>query len=475
MRLLARWFRPGLAALLTMGGLAGQPAMGAADDWVARLPDFSGEATQKLQAYLRVDTTNPPGNEAEGIGLLRQWLTAEGIPSDVYESAPGRLNLVARLKGSGQEPPLLLLHHVDVVTADSMRWHTAPFGGAVKEGRLYGRGALDMKGIGIMQVLAFLELKRLGVPLRRDVILAAVADEEAGGDQGAQWLLEHHPEAVEASDVLNEGSYGLRFANGAEVMGIQTAERGVLWLELTAEGKPGHGSVSNPQAAPVRLIHALERLTSKPLPLTLIPESREMIAALGDGEVGLSQWVLQHLDWPGMLGLLGPRVIATEPVLASLLGTTVSPTVLAGGSKVNVVPGKASAQLDVRYLPGTTSEEVLAAIRDRLGDPGISLRVLQSSQATRSPRDSALYGVIERALRAEYPKARLSPIVSTGSTDSAYFRVKGMRAYGLGPMLCTREQLETVHGDDEFITIEQLARGTRTMCRVVFEAAAQTP
>lgn len=436
------------------------------------LPDRSREATEKLQAYLKVDTTNPPGNETQAIALFRQWLAKEGIPSEVYDAAPGRQSLVARLKGSGQEPPLMLLHHVDVVEADASRWTVPPFGGVLKDGRIYGRGALDMKGLGLMQLMAFLELKRQGVALRRDVLLAAVADEEAGGWAGARWLLEHHPEAVHASDILNEGSYGLRFANGAEVMGIQTAERGVLWLELTAEGQPGHGSVANPQAAPVRLIRALERLTSKPLPLTLVPESREMLSAIAEGESGLNRWILQHLDWPGMLGLVGPSAVSSEPVLASLLGTTVNPTVLSGGSKVNVVPGRASAQVDVRYLPGTTADEVLATLRARMADPGIAVRIMSSSVPTRSPREAAFYGVLEQAVRAEYPTIRVTPMISTGGTDSAYFREKGIRAYGLGPIVCSREQLETVHGDDEYLTVDQLAKGIRTMTRIVFSAAA---
>lgn len=461
------------AFLLAASLLLAQPVQGMADDRVGRIPDRGPEATEKLQAYLKVDTTNPPGNETQAIALLRQWLTREGIASDVYDSAPGRQCLVARLKGSGHEPPLMLLHHVDVVTADAARWSVPPFDGVLKDGRLYGRGALDMKGLGLMQLMAFLELKRQGVALRRDVLLVAVADEEAGGWAGARWLLEHHPEAVQASDILNEGSYGLRFANGAEVMGIQTAERGVLWLELTAEGKPGHGSVANPQAAPVRLVRALERLTSRPLPLTLIPESREMLSAIGEGETGVRRWVLQHLDWPGMLGLVGPAAVSSEPVLASLLGTTVNPTVLSGGSKVNVVPGRASAQVDVRYLPGTTAAEVLAALRERMADPGIAVRILSSSEPTRSPRESAFYGVLENAIRAEYPTIRVTPMISTGGTDSAYFRARGIRAYGLGPIVCSREQLETVHGDDEYITVDQLAKGTRTITRIVLSAATE--
>ncbi|MFP5501474.1 MAG: M20/M25/M40 family metallo-hydrolase, partial [Candidatus Sericytochromatia bacterium] len=380
----------------------------------APAPAAPGEAVDKLQQLLRIDTTNPPGNEAEAAALVAGWLRAEGIEPRLYESAPGRVSVVARLEGSGEREPLLLLNHLDVVTADPASWKHPPFSGVIEDGALWGRGALDMKGLGVMQLVAFLELKRRGVKLKRDVIFCAVADEESGGEYGAAWLLEHHPEAVACSEVLNEGGSGLVGPSGAALMGIQTAERGHLWLRVTASGEPGHGSQHRPDAATHKLLRALARLEAAPPAYELIPETKAMLEAIAGTETGLRSLAIGAMTQPWLLPLIGPRAVAAEPALAAMLGNTWNTTVLSAGSKVNVVPGTATAEIDVRILPGQTPEAVLAWFKEALADPELHVEATSAKAPSATRERGPLYEALAAAAEAEYPGIRVVPVMTPG-------------------------------------------------------------
>lgn len=439
----------------------------------APAPAAPSETVDKLQQLLRIDTTNPPGNEAEAAALVAGWLRAEGIAPTLYESAPGRVNVVARLEGTGELEPLLLLNHLDVVTADPASWTHPPFAGVIAEGALWGRGALDMKGLGVMQLVAFLELKRRGVKLKRDVIFCAVADEESGGEYGAAWLLKHHPEAVACSEVLNEGGSGLVGPSGPGLMGIQTAERGHLWLRVTATGEPGHGSQYRPDGATHKLLRALARLEAAPPRYELIPETKAMLEAIAGTETGMRRLAIGAMTQPWLLPLIGPRAVAAEPALAAMLGNTWNTTVLSAGSKVNVVPGTATAEIDIRILPGQTPDAVLAWFKEALADPELKVEAI-SAKAPSATRDRGpLYEALEAAAEAEYPGIRVVPVMTPGGgTDSAFFRQLGIKAYGLMPILATKAQLQSMHGNNEYVTLEQLERGTRVVVKAV-EAAAR--
>jgi acetylornithine deacetylase/succinyl-diaminopimelate desuccinylase-like protein len=468
-------YRKAVASLLamaaTLAGLTGchhahAQAQPPAQD--ATASDIDAEAVAKLQALVRIDTTNPPGNEAAAVALIAGWLAADGIPSQTYESGPGRVNLVARLKGSGAKKPLLLLNHLDVVLAEPTTWRHPPFAANVADGAIWGRGTLDMKGLGIMELMAFLALKRSGAALDRDVIFCAVADEETGGHYGAKWMLENHPEAVTCGELLNEGGAGMTMSSGATVMGIQTAERGNVWIRVIAKGKPGHGSQDRPDAPTRRLIRALARLETSPRPLEMRPQVRALLQALATSETGLRRWILQNLDNGWLLDWLGPRLVKEQPQLGQMLGSTINTTVLKGGAKVNVIPGEASAEIDIRMLPGHTIEQTVAELKAALDDPELTYEMIDAKIGSESPPDGELFAALQAASRQEYPEAIVCEILTPGGmTDSTFFRARGMKAYGLMPAILSADQLASMHGDDERITLEQLTRGTRVVRNAV--------
>ena len=442
-------------------------------------PSYGDEAAAKLIAYLKVDTSNPPGNEEATARMIAAWLAAEGVPSKVLVAEKGRGNLIARLKGTGPEKPLMLLHHMDVVPAEPTRWKHPPFGGVEADGAIWGRGALDMKGFGIMQVVAFLQLVRDRVPLRRDVILAATADEEAGAEVGVPWLLANHPAEVDAGEVLNEGGMGLVTKAGKPLMGIQTAERGTFWVRATAKGDTGPGSRERPDSATRRLLRGLAKIEAAPRALELGPESAAMMHAFASVESsGVAAFALRAATWPGMLGLLGPKMIAAEPALAPLIANTINPTVLAaGGSNTNVIPGEASAEIDIRILPGRTTEATLAWLREVTvvpGDPPLAWKVLHERAPSRSAPGGPLWDGLVAAVAEEYPGVPVMPILTPGGgTDSAFFREKGVQALGCMPILATQRQIDAIHGDDEYVTREQLDRGTRALYKAIVRAAGR--
>ncbi len=440
-------------------------------------PSLGDEAADKLRDYLRIDTSNPPGNEEATARLIARWLAAEGVPSKVLVAEPGRGNLIARLKGSGPEKPLMLLHHMDVVPAEAARWKHPPFAAEVHDGAIWGRGALDMKGFGVMQVVAFLQLVRDRVPLRRDVILAATADEEAGAEVGVPWLIANHPAEVDAGEVLNEGGMGLITKSGKPLMGIQTAERGTFWLRATASGDTGHGSRERPDSATRRLLRAMARLEAAPRTLELGPESQAMLHAFASTETGLAAFALNAVAQPWILPLLGPRLIAAEPALAPLLANTINPTVLAAGTNTNVVPGAASAEVDIRILPGRTTAATLDWVKAATavpGDPPLAWKVLHERAPSRSAATGALWDALVAAIGEEYPGVPVMPILTPGGgTDSAFFRERGAQALGCMPIMATQKQIDAIHGDDEYVTYDQLERGTKALYSTLVRAAGR--
>ncbi|MEB3237365.1 MAG: M20/M25/M40 family metallo-hydrolase [Candidatus Sericytochromatia bacterium] len=434
------------------------------------------EATRLLAELVRLDTSNPPGRERAAAQLLANWCRAEGFVTEVIETAPERACLVARLPGSGRQRPLMLLSHLDVVPAEAGRWRHPPFGGVVREGRIWGRGTLDMKGLTIMEFLAMARLKRAGRMPDRDLLLVAVADEEAGGEHGIRRLLDLRPDLRQVSECLNEGGFGLVAPDGKPLVGLSVAERGTYWVRVTARGKPGHGSVDRPDSATRRLLRALDRLERTPRPLGLVPEADALVGALAPTLAWPASWVLQMLRWPGMAGLLGPLVIARQPALAAALGPTVNPTVLEAGIKVNVVPGEASALVDMRTMPGQGTAEARAWLEQALGDDALKISVLQDRPGTRSPASGPLYEGLAASVRAHLPEARITPMLTpAGTTDSASLRPLGIACVGLIPVIAAQEQLESIHGDDEWLGVDQLASGTRIVADAVARASGLTP
>ena len=451
---LSRSILTGLAALLL--------AQGAVAD----------EALDRLAAYIEVDTTNPPGNESRGVAYLAQILDAEGIAYESAESQPGRGNIWARLEG-GDEPALVLLHHMDVVPATASAWETAPLKAVEKDGFLHGRGTLDTKALGIMHLEAFLALHRGKHSLRRDVIFMATADEEAGGVYGAGWLVEQRPELFDGVGfLLNEGGFGI--GHGQRIaFSIEVAQKVPVWLRLTALGTPGHGSIPLESSAPTRLIAALQRIEQSPFEARIIDPVRVMFAAAAETESAQWRDAFHRIDEaiadPGFLA----RLRAEKPALHALVRNTCSLTVLSGSDKINVVPPRASAELDCRVLPDEPVDGFVEAIRTRIADDQIRVEQLMAFSAAASSSDSDLYRDLERVIRQHYPEAVVFPGVSTGFTDSHFFRDLGIVSYGFLPAVIPEQDITRAHGNDERIGIETFSKGVRIMSEVVQAFAVQ--
>jgi acetylornithine deacetylase/succinyl-diaminopimelate desuccinylase-like protein len=423
------------------------PAHAQEPDWTA----LATEATGTLQEYLRIDTSVPPGDVTRAADLLQGILEGEGIPVKRYEPGEGRSILLARLKGSGNAKPLLLLHHMDVVPADRNRWKRDPFGGEIADGAIWGRGAMDMKGPGVIQLYAFIALKRQGVPLDRDVLLMAVPDEEIGGDLGAAWMRTQHYDDLDPEYIIDEGGFGSRdlFSPGKLVFGISVAEKKVLWLKLTAEGVAGHGSQPHDQNPNDRLVRALARLLSEPLPTSDFSVLSTLKSRVGTLAPNKFNNAIQH----STISLTSLRSGVGEP------------------PKVNVIPSVAEATLDCRVLPGTSKEEWMNEIRRRLGDEEIAIEITwESEDPVVTATDSTLYRALESAVTRRHPDAIVTPMIIPYGTDSNGFRPKGVKSYGFTPAILPADVLASMHGDAEHLPLESLAPALQ----ILFEAVRDT-
>ena len=425
-------------------------------DWVA----LTEEAARLLAEYVRLDTSNPPGNEAAACDWLASILDAEAIPYQRYALDPARPSLIARLGGDGSAGgPLLLLNHTDVVPAEADHWQEEPFAGVVRDGYVWGRGAVDMKGMAILELLVMITCRRLGLPLRRDIVFAAVADEEAGGTFGIDFLAAEHPEAIDCDFVINEGGTG-----AGEILGVRrpvfhvgVAEKGPLWLRLSSIGTPGHGSVPHDDNALERIVRALARIQTWERPPLMTAEVSAYFEALH------CAGILPHAPTPDVL-----RALAAEhPRIHSMQTNSIAVTSLTSGVRPNVIPAQATATIDVRLVSGYNPERFLAELRGVIDDPQVRVETIFSSSTPASPMDTPLYRAIEDAVGAICPGAAVVPSVATGFTDSRVFRRRGIPAYGFMPLMLEPQDMGTVHGNDERVSIAALGLGIRVLYDVV--------
>ena len=428
-------------------GLVSSVASAQAPDWQA----VEAEAIRTIQAYVRINTSNPPGDVTKAADFLTGLLQREGIPVKRYETGPGRAIILARLKGTGTAKPLLLLHHMDVVPTDPARWQHDPFGAEIADGKIWGRGTIDMKGLGVVQLMAFLSLKRLNVPLTRDVILMAVPDEEVGGTLGAAWMRTNHYADIDPEFILDEGGFGSRdlFAPGKLVFGISVAEKKILWLKLRAEGVAGHGSQPHDQNPNDRLVRALGRLLGEPLPTSSFTVLDTMKSRVGSLAANKFNNAIQH--------------------------STISLTSLRSGvgdpPKVNVIPSLAEATLDCRVLPGTTKDQWMAEIRRRLGDPAITIDIAyEGDDPIVTTQDSTFYRALESAVKRRHPDAIVTPMVVPYGTDANGFRPRGVKSYGFTPVIVPAAAVMSMHGDAEFLPVDAVGPAIQ----ILFEALKET-
>ena len=442
------------------------------------LREVEEEVTDLLSGLIRINTTNPPGNEAKAAKYLAENLEKEDFTCELFESAPGRGSVITRIKGTGERPSLLLLSHLDVVAANPKEWSVDPFEGAVKDGFVWGRGAIDMKSMTAMEVMVMKLLKRNNVQPKGDIILAATADEEKGGEAGAGWLVRNHPERVRAEYVINEGG-GLAIPiNGKSIYTIQTAEKGILWLKIKAKGKPGHGSVPGvADNAILRMNKVVEKLGNYRSKISLVPTVRQFLSGIAK-ENKLAQQVLSILlqnpaAGDHILDMLGQRDKVMAEELRAMLRMTIAPTIIHGGVKENIIPSECEAVFDCRILPGQNPTEAMKEIKGLLKDVDLEkleFEIIQASEPSESTMDTPLYEQIVTVLKEFEPNGSVAPILLTGGTDSRFFRKIGSTCYGFQPIradLPYGEILKMVHGIDERISTENLVFGTSILYNVV--------
>ena len=438
-------------------------------DWAA----LGEEAVDLLRRYLMVDTTNPPGNEAAGARFLAAVLERNGIASETVEAAPGRANLVARLAGDGSLPGIVLHHHIDVVYADRRYWTVDPFGGEVRDVYLYGRGAIDMKSTGIMHLAAVLALKRAGVPLKRDLVFLATADEEAGSVYGARFV------ADARRDWLAGAEYAISELGGIEVHAGYTAplghivisEKTGLPLTLTARSEPGHGSMPWPDTAPHRLIRALNRLLAAERPLSVLPEVREYFSRLATVlpvHAGVGYGDLER-------SLTDPAFrtrFLTNRLYAAMVRTTFAVTMLKGSEKGNVIPPEASAGIDCRMLAGDDPQEIVTWIRRVIDDDQVEVTIEGEPKAPNlSPPDTELYKALADALRRRAPGTVVAPEILVAFTDNWVFRRCGLHGYGWSPFVMDEGEWHRVHGNDERLSLDNIREGARCYVEMLLAVA----
>ncbi len=422
---------------------------------------------QFLQTLIRFDTTNPPGNEYLAIHWARDLLAEAGIESTLLAKDPLRPNLIARLKGAGNTPPLLLQGHVDVVTTTGQAWQHPPFSGNIIDGYIWGRGALDMKCGVAMMLAAFLRAHQEKTPLPGDVILCLLADEEAGGDFGAKFLVEEHPDLFAgARYAIGEGGGFSLEMLGKTFYPIMIAEKQICWTRITLSGAAGHGSMIHRGGTMAQLAQILQTLDRRRLPVHITQPVREMFNGIAEALSFPANVLLRQLLNPlftdRILGLLGERGQLFEP----LFHNTVNATMAQASDKINVIPATVTLQLDGRLLPGLTPDRMKDELRALLGD--VEMEIVRHDAGPAEP-DMGLFALLGDILRQQDPQGYPIPLVMMGVTDARFFSKLGIQTYGFNPMKLPGDLklASLAHAADERIPLEAMAFGSQAMFEVL--------
>jgi len=424
------------------------------------------EATDLLSRYIQINTTNPPGNELEAARMLKEKFLTDGIPATTWEPQHGRGIVAARLRGIGKHTKsIILLSHMDVVPADPGQWEVAPFSGTVKDGEIWGRGSIDDKGPGVIELMAMLAIKRAGILLDRDVLFVATGDEEEGGKSGAGWFVDHEANVFsDAGYLLNEGG-GIRTLadNTRKVYLVSVTEKTPLWLKLTASGPAGHASDPPAQTALTKLVRALDKLSEYKTPIHVIGPVKDYYHAMAELEHGPRQLLdlAAALKDPAYL-----KEFLGDPSQNARVRDTITPTVLSASNKTNVISETAYAEVDCRLLPGSDPRAVMNDIRKAIGDDSIKLDVMLNFPPVSSPSRSPLMSAIER-LAKDHDRATVVPSMLIGFTDSHYFRRRKIVSYGFIPVEVNPAEAKGVHGINERIGVKELTDGIQRMVELL--------
>jgi acetylornithine deacetylase/succinyl-diaminopimelate desuccinylase-like protein len=430
------------------------------------------EAKSFLSALVKIDTSNPPGNEIKAANYIKSVLDKEGIPSEIFESAPGRANLVARLKGNGTEKPLMLMGHLDVVGVERDKWTVDPFAAITKDGYLYGRGSSDDKGMDAANLEIFLQLHREKISLDRDVILLAEAGEEGTSQFGINYMVAQHWDKIDCEYVLNEGGEFLTAGGKLQYAGVATTEKVPRGMVLVAHGSSGHASIPRTDNAIEHLGAALGKLLAWQPPMRLNETTKEYFARLAKISSPEDAYLYTHLEEPAVQ----EKIRTTRLAQNSMLRTSVVPTIIKGGFRLNVIPADAEATLDVRALPDENIEQFMETLSKVIADPEIEVKRAGNLQPDRpaSPPSSIhneMFAALERSQVKVFPGATTLPIMLPGATDSAQLRAKGVQAYGIG-IPRTDDDASRVHGNDERVSIDALGKFVDFLFATVIDVAA---
>ena len=427
------------------------------------------QVTDLLSQLIRIDTSNPPGNETAAAEFIRDLLATHGLKAEIVESAPGRGSLVARVPGKGERKSLLLMSHLDVVPASQEGWKHPPFAGVVEDGFVWGRGAWDCKGMVAPEVVAMLLLLEEGFEPQGDLILALWADEEKGGDMGAGWVVKNLPELVEADFVVNEGGGQALPVDGRNHYAIQVAEKGVFWTRLITHGTPGHASMPYKDNALLKMSTYLSKLGTLKTPIRqseIVGQYlSKRLAAMGMAPPEVLQVNDEFLV---ELEKTNPKVAAEANTLVRL---SIAPTMIQAGTKENIIPERCEAVIDCRLLPGQTADDLRKTISQAIGGlEEVEIQPIQAAEGSVSPLDTELYSAITKTMEELDPGCGFVPYMVSGGTDSRFFRQKGIPAYGFMPLkpdLPFSELLSIVHGRNERISQANLLLATKFFYRLV--------
>jgi len=429
------------------------------------------EATHHLQEYIKINTVNPSGNEMEGVRFFKKIFDAGSIPCQIFEPSPGRGNLLATLKGNGKKRPILLLNHIDVVPVEREQWSFDPFAGIIQDGYLYGRGAIDDKSMGIIEMMALLILKREKVPLERDILFFAAADEETGGKWGIQRAMENVSSLMESEYALNEGGYVILNESGVpDRYEISSGQKVVFQLQLKARGTSGHGSMPHPDNPNVKLIHALAAVTQWETPYNILPMVKEYFFRMAPKQPPDERKFFEDIE----KGLSDPSFSArltSNPIYNAMVRDTISLTMLQGGSKANVIPSESNATLDCRLIPGSSKKNFLKEIKRRLGGEIEVEGNMEGNPVPPSPFNTDLFQAIQKFASKNDPDCPVVPLLLPGATDSRFLRKKGITTYDFCPFRLQEKEILRVHGNDERIALENLRFGMKMLVEVIKEVA----
>ena len=419
-----------------------------------------------LSEFVGVDTINPPGNESRAVDFYAKIFEEEGIEYFTGESAPGRGNIWARIKG-GDKPALILLQHTDVVPASKDYWDTDPMIAEIKDGYLYGRGVIDMKGAGISHLISFIRLHRENKKLNRDLVFLATADEEAGGLYGAGWVIDNHPEVFEgAGFLINEGGSGLKIGDET-VFSIEVTQKVPVWLRLIAIDEPGHGSSPRATSSVSRIVHALNLIRENPFPARIIPAVNTYFHSLSlnmnDENAEAFANIKQAIEQDGFL----EKLQEFSPSYHALTRDTCSLTMLQGSQKINVVPPLAQAEVDCRMLPDRGSDEFIQDFNRLIQPAGVEVELVLAFAPAVSSTESEFFQHIKSITASMYPGSRVAPAVSTGFTDSHFTRELGIDSYGFNPIIFNPDDFSGVHGNNERVSVSAYLQGTEDLHQIV--------